>query len=111
MSQLGPNPDLSFSARMSLSAGCGHDGASALGSNVPSCEQSQQTTLYSITSSALASSDGGTVEAKCLGGLEVDRQLVFGRRLYRQVGGLLALENAINVVGRLSVLVDKISSI
>ena len=33
-------------------------------------------------------------EAERLGGLEVDYQLVFGRRLHRQVGGLLALEDA-----------------
>jgi hypothetical protein len=32
-----------------------------------------------------------------LGGLEVDDQSEFGRRLYRQVGGLLALEDAIDI--------------
>jgi hypothetical protein len=30
-------------------------------------------------------------EAKCLGGLKIDDKLVIGRRLHRQVGGLLAL--------------------
>ena len=34
---------------------------------------------YSITSSARASSVGGTVEAQRLGGVEIDHQLVFGR--------------------------------
>ena len=32
-----------------------------------------------------------------LGGLEVDDQVELGRRLHRQVGGLLALEDAIDV--------------
>jgi hypothetical protein len=33
-------------------------------------------------------------ETERLGGLKVDDQLVLGRRLYRQVGRLLALEDA-----------------
>src|SRR5213080_3051784 len=37
------------------------------------------------------------VEAKRLGGLEIDDQLILGRRLYRQVGRLLALEDTIDV--------------
>ena len=52
---------------------------------------------HSITSSARASSVGGTVEAEGLGGLEIDRQLVLGRRLHRQIGRLLALEDAVDV--------------
>ena len=51
------------------------------------------------------------VEAERLGGLEVDHQLVLGRRLHRQVGGLLALEDAIDVAGRAPVLVDQIRPI
>ena len=47
-------------------------------------------------------------EAERLGGLEVDHQLILGRRLHRQVGRLLALEDAIDVSCRLPVLVDKI---
>ena len=47
-------------------------------------------------------------EAERLGGLEVDDQLVLGRRLHRQVGWLLALEDAVDVAGRLPVLVDQI---
>src|SRR5262245_38782835 len=50
-------------------------------------------------------------EPKCLGGLEIDHQLVLGRSLYRQVGGLLSLENTIDVAGGLAVLVNKIRSI
>ena len=66
---------------------------------------------HSITSSARASTDGGTVEPERLGGLEVDHQLVLGRRLHRQIGGLLALENAIDVASRAPVLVDVINPI
>jgi hypothetical protein len=45
------------------------------------------------------------VEAERRGGLQIDDQLVFGRRLHRQVGGLLTLEDAINVTGRASVVI------
>src|SRR5881396_2521426 len=38
-------------------------------------------------------------EAERLCGLEVDDQLVLGRRLHRKVGRLLALEDAIDVTG------------
>ena len=51
------------------------------------------------------------VEAERLGGLEVDNQLVLGRCLHRQIGRFLALEDAIDIVGRLSVMVDEIRSI
>src|SRR6266705_7013474 len=37
------------------------------------------------------------IEADCLGGSQVDHQLVLGRRLHRQVGRLLPLEDAIDV--------------
>src|SRR6516165_1716986 len=40
------------------------------------------------------------VEAECLGGLEVDHQLVLCRCLHRQVGGLLTPEDAIDIAGR-----------
>jgi hypothetical protein len=45
------------------------------------------------------------------GGLEVDDELVLGRCLYRQVGRLLALEDAIDVTGRLPKLVGNIRPI
>src|SRR6516165_236210 len=38
-------------------------------------------------------------QAKCFGGLEVDHQLVPGRRLHRQAGRLLALEDAVDIAG------------
>ena len=46
---------------------------------------------HSITSSARASSVGGTVEAERLGGLQVDDQLEFGRLLDRQSAGFAPL--------------------
>ena len=64
----------------------------------------QQGSTYSITSSARASNVAGNVDPERLGGLEVDHKLVLGRRLHRQVGRLLALEDAIHVPGRLPVL-------
>ena len=39
-------------------------------------------------------------EAERLGGLEVDHELVLGRRLHRKVGWFLAPENAIDIVRR-----------
>src|SRR6266851_6264189 len=40
------------------------------------------------------------IDAERLRGPAVDHQLVLGRRLHRKVGGLLALQDAINVAGR-----------
>ena len=57
---------------------------------------------HSITSSARASSVGGTVEAERPGGLEVDDQLEFGRLHNRKVGGLCALEDATGIDADLS---------
>ena len=51
------------------------------------------------------------VEAERLGGLEVDHQLVLGRRLHRQVGRLLALEDAIDIARCAPVLVNLISPV
>ena len=50
-------------------------------------------------------------EAERLSGLEIEHRLVLRRRLHRQVGGLLALEDAIDVAGRAPVLVNQISCI
>src|SRR5262249_61285921 len=44
-------------------------------------------------------------------GLEIDHQIVLCWRLHRQIGGLLAPEDAINVAGRAPVLVDQIRPI
>ena len=45
---------------------------------------------------------------KRLGGLEVDDQLVLGRCLHWQVGGLLSFENAIDIGSRALMHVDSI---
>src|SRR2546430_1421004 len=50
-------------------------------------------------------------ESERLGSLEVDRKLVLHRRLRRQVGRLLALEDAIDVASRAAILVEVIGSI
>ena len=44
---------------------------------------------YSITSAAVASSEGEIVETERLGGLEVDDEIVLGRRLHRQIARAL----------------------
>ena len=48
------------------------------------------------------------VEAERLGGLEVDHQLELGRLLDRQVGGLGALENSVDIGGGAPEQVDKV---
>ena len=50
-------------------------------------------------------------EAKRLGGLEVDYNLELGRRLDREVGRLLAFEDAPNVSARLPKLIDDINTV
>src|SRR4051794_10076572 len=50
-------------------------------------------------------------EAERLGGLEIDHELVLGRRLHRQVCWLLAFQNAIDVTCRASEWVDQIRAI
>ena len=52
---------------------------------------------YSITSSARASSEGGTVRPSALAVFMIDHQLKFGRLLYRQIGRLGAFEDLIDV--------------
>src|SRR3974377_2080869 len=47
-------------------------------------------------------------EAKCLSRLEVDHQLKFSRALHRQLGGLLTLEDAIDVASSLPELIDRV---
>src|SRR4029078_4906471 len=48
-------------------------------------------------------------EAKRLGGLEIDYQLVLGRRLHRKIGWLLTPEDAIDIASRGPELATKIS--
>jgi hypothetical protein len=51
------------------------------------------------------------VEAERLCGLQVDDQLVLGRCLHREVGGLLALEDAIDVAGCEPELLDVVRTV
>src|SRR5262249_51786090 len=51
------------------------------------------------------------LKAERLGCLEVDHQLVLGRRLHRKVGRLLALEDAVDVAGGAPASVEVISPI
>src|SRR5262245_65575842 len=46
-------------------------------------------------------------EAERLRGRQVDHKLVLCRRLHRQVGRLLALEDAVDVRGRLPILIEE----
>ena len=54
---------------------------------------------------------GRHIEAERLGGLEIDHQFVLGRRLHRQVGRLLALEDAVDIGGRAAILVNQIGPV
>ena len=49
-------------------------------------------------------------EAERLRGFEIDHKFVFGRGLDRKVSCLFALEDAIDIVGRAPVLINKIGS-
>ena len=53
----------------------------------------------------------GHHKAERLGGLKIDHQFVLSWRLHRKVSGLLALEDVIDIAGRLPVLVDPIRSV
>src|SRR5262245_25487903 len=50
-------------------------------------------------------------EAERLGGLEVDGELVLGRRLHWKIGRLFAFQDAIDIAGRLPVLADQVRAI
>jgi hypothetical protein len=50
-------------------------------------------------------------KAECTRGLRVDDELELGRLLDRKIGGLLTLEDAIDVAGRAPVLVNFIRSV
>src|SRR5262245_55825620 len=50
-------------------------------------------------------------EAKRLGSLEIDDQLVFGRRLHRKIGRLLASEDTIGIRRRTPVLIHDIRTV
>ena len=69
------------------------------------------TVAHSITSSARASSVGGTVEAEHPGGLSVDDQLELGRLHDRQVRGLGALEDATGIDADLTIGIRKAGAV
>src|SRR5262249_52001489 len=46
-----------------------------------------------------------------LGGIEIDHQLEFHRRLHRQIAGLLALEDTVDIGRSLPIKVDKIGAV
>ena len=46
-----------------------------------------------------------------MGGFEVDYQVILGRLMHRQIGGLFALEDTVDVAGRLPILCDEISPV
>src|SRR4029077_1410192 len=50
-------------------------------------------------------------EAEGLCGFEVDHQLILRRRLHWQIGGLLTLEDAIDVAGRIPELLYEIGAV
>src|SRR5262249_23620557 len=54
---------------------------------------------------------GRNFKPERLRGLEVDDQLVLGRRLHRQVARLLAFEDTIDVAGSAPILIEKIRPI
>src|SRR6516225_12160939 len=70
----------------------------------------QQRTIYSITSSATASTSGGIVR-KVLGSFEIEDQFVLGWCLHRKVSWFLTVEDAVDVSSRAAVLVEQIRPI
>jgi hypothetical protein len=67
----------------------------------------ERTSGYSITSSALASNEGGTVTPS----VQVDDHLVLRWRLHWHVGRLFTLEDAIDIARCASVEFDLVSSV
>ena len=67
--------------------------------------------LHSITSSARASSVGGTSRPSILGGLDVDDQLELGRLHDRQVSRLLTLEDTAGIDADLTPRIRNVGSV
>ena len=51
------------------------------------------------------------VDAERLSSLQIDHQLVFNRRLHRQVSRLLPFEDAVDVAGRAAVLINEVGTV
>ena len=60
----------------------------------------------SISSRAVASSDGEIDDAQRFRGLEVEDEIILGRRLHRQVSRLCAVQDTIDIAGRAAPLLD-----
>ena len=71
---------------------------------------SHRCSYHSITSSVMASSDGGTSMPSALAVLQVDDELELGRLHDRQVGGLGALEDAAGIDADLTIRVRDVGS-
>ena len=63
---------------------------------------------HSITSSARASSVGGTSRPSALAVLQIDDELELGRLHDRQVGGLRALEDSTGIDADLAIAVEQL---
>jgi len=66
---------------------------------ITGCEQAQQDRYLLDDLVGGGEQRWRDVEAERLRRLEVDDKLVFGRRLHRQIGGLFAFEDAIDIAG------------
>jgi hypothetical protein len=79
------------------------------GATWPSSVMNSRRLIYSITSSAMASSDGGTVRPLC--GLEVYNHLELGRKLHREIARLRAAQDAIDICGGATKCVYRVDSV
>ena len=84
-------------------------GSPSLGANSGPMHRSKTTSLDDLVGAG--EQHRRHVEAERLSRFEIDHQLILGRRLHWQVGGLLTLEDAVNVTGRASVWLDRIWTI
>src|SRR5262245_26606491 len=78
---------------------------------ITGCEQSQQTAQLFDHLVGAGQHARRQLKAERLCGLEVDHELELGGLLYRQVGGLLALEDAIDVPCNAPEVVDDVRAI
>src|SRR6478736_3242095 len=86
---------------------------SGLKSDIAPCPKSANRRHRSLFDDLIGAAEqhGWNFEPKRLRCLEIDHKLEFGRLLHRQVGGPLALENSVDVAGRLPGLLDPVYAI